>query len=378
MDPQARLHLGFLVEQSLGHAAHADNLKQLLPRHGEVVADLVEIPWDTSGLVAKIPVFNSNWTVRSGLRARRAIRSMGRQRRVDALFIHTQVPAILASSAMKRIPTVVSVDATPLQYDELGNEYGHQRGGRRVERLKWHANRRCFDRAARIVTWSAWAQRGLVDGYGVDPGKIVVIPPGVIVSAWAPPARRAAQSGSVRILFVGGDLARKGGALLLEALRELQRELRSGTGAVDVELHLVTSAEVPPATGVTVHRGLTPNAPALVQLYREADVFCLPTRADTHALVLSEAGAAGLPVVSTAVAGIPEIVRHGETGFLVPPDDLDALVRALGKLVEDPELRARFGAAGRELVERELNAERNTQRLVNLLTEVADARRESR
>lgn len=364
-------HIGFVLELALGHAAHAENLKRLLPRAGPVDADVLEIDWAVHGLAARIPVFNSNWTVRAGLRARRGVARMHRQRRLDSLFVHTQVPAILMSDRMKSIPTVVSVDATPLQYDELGDQYDHRTGSTQVERLKWQANRRCFERAAHIVTWSAWASGGLVDGYGVDPGKITVIPPGVVVSDWAPTARGPERGGPVRILFVGGDLARKGGELLLEAFHELRNEFAIGVNPTDLELHVVTNAAVDAEPGVTVHRGLTPSAPELVQLYRDADVFCLPTRADTHAVVLSEAGAAGLPVVATAIAGIPEVVVDGETGFLVPPGDRAALVRALGKLTENRELRRRFGAAGRARVERRFNAETNAAQLVELLGQIA-------
>ena len=64
-----------------------------------------------------------------------------------------------------------------------------------------------------------------------------------------------------------------------------------------------------------------------------------------------EAMAAGLPVVASAVGGIPELVVDGETGLLVPPGDPDALADALGKLITDPELRQRLGAAGRARAE---------------------------
>jgi glycosyltransferase involved in cell wall biosynthesis len=360
-----------MLEQALGHVAHAENLRRLLPLFQSIDADIVQIGWETRGLPARVPVFNSNWTVRAGVRARRAVRQMQRRRPLDALFVHTQVPAVLLSDRMASIPTVVSVDATPLQYDQLGEQYGHRPGSRPLEWLKWRANRRCFARAAHIVTWSAWAKTSLVENYEVDPSTITVIPPGVVTSRWAPVAPRTRARGTVRILFVGGDLARKGGDLLLQAFRELRGEVSGRMDAGELELHLVTNTHVAAEPGVTVHRGLTPSAPRLTQLYRDADVFCLPTLADTHAIVLSEAGAASLPVVATAVAGIPEVVIDGTTGFLVPPNDLTALVRALAKLAEDRELRQQLGAAGRCLVERRFNAELNTNRLVDLLTGIA-------
>jgi glycosyltransferase involved in cell wall biosynthesis len=274
---------------------------------------------------------------------------------------------------MARVPTIVSVDATPLQYDELGAHYDHRAGNRHVERLKWRANRACFQRATHIVSWSSWAKHGLVDGYGVDADKITVIPPGVAPSAWAPQTRRSGAADPVRILFVGADLERKGGDLLVRAVQELRGD---GTTGTSVELDLVTRSAVPAQAGVTVHKALEPGSPELVELYRRADIFCLPTRADCLPMVLSEAGAAGLPVVSTAVAGIPEIVRDGTTGLLVPADDPGALVRALRALVDDPALRSRLGDAARSLVEREFNAETNAHRLVDLLAGAASGRPE--
>jgi glycosyltransferase involved in cell wall biosynthesis len=354
------------MEQSLGHITHCDNLAKLLPDEASIDADLFEVPWDTEGWTARVPVYRSNWTVRAGLRARRGIRRLAEHRRLDALFIHTQVPAVLSPDWLARVPTIVSVDATPLQYDELGEQYAHERGGARVEALKFRANRACFHRAAHLVSWSAWAKQGLVEGYGVDAANVTVVAPGVTPSLWNRPAPRTAHDGPVRILFVGGDLGRKGGDVLLDAFRDLR------AGGADAELHLVTPSPVLPAPGVIVHHDLGPNSPRLIELYHHADVFCLPTRGDCLPMVLSEAGAAGLPLVSTAIAGIPEIARDGETGLLVPVGDRPALTRALRTLVDDTDLRLRLGAAAAELVGRDYDAKQNVGRLVELLVAVAD------
>jgi glycosyltransferase involved in cell wall biosynthesis len=358
--------VGFVLEQTLGHVTFGDNLRKLLPREPAIDAELFDVEWPVHGVAARTPVYNSNWTVRAGIRASRGIRRMHRSRRLDALFVHTQVPAVLAAWWMHRLPTVVSLDATPLQYDALGLHYEHATGRPSVERLKWRANRACFRRAARIVTFSDWARLGVVDGYGIDPEKITVIPPGVDPSQWTAPRRDDRAEEPVRILFVGGDLPRKGGDVLLEAFGRL-RARHSGTRARDVELHLVTGADVPPTPGVTVHRGLKPNSDPLVDLYRRSDVFCLPTLADCLPNVLSEAAAASLPLVSTPVAAIPEIVRDGDTGLLVAPGDAGALENALQTLVGDAALRTRLGTNARHLAERQLDATRNVHRLVELL-----------
>ena len=95
------------------------------------------------------------------------------------------MPAILSPDHVRRIPTVVSLDATPIQYDELGAHYGHDTGGRAVERLKWKANRACFAGAAAVVAWAEWTKAGLVDRYEVPADKVVVIPPGVDYARWS-------------------------------------------------------------------------------------------------------------------------------------------------------------------------------------------------
>jgi glycosyltransferase involved in cell wall biosynthesis len=138
-----------------------------------------------------------------------------------------------------------------------------------------------------------------------------------------------------------------------------------------VELHLVTRAEVPATPGVTVHHGLQPNSADLIALYHRSHVFCLPTRGDCLPMVLSEAGAAGLPLVSTAVAAIPEIVHDEETGLLVPVDDEDALLHALRRLVDDPSLRHKLGNAACRLVHERFDADQNVSTLVEMLVDLS-------
>ena len=357
--------IAFVLEQTLGHVTHSANLQTLVGADERIDAAFAPIEFSREGAAARVPGMG-NWTVRAGVRARRAVRALKRAGPIDAMFVHTQVPAILMPDRLARIPTVVSLDATPIQYDELGEHYGHDTGSSKVEHLKWRANRACFARAVRIVTWAEWTKRGLVDRYEVPPEKVVVIPPGVHYDAWASTAPdRQAAGGPVRVLFVGGDLERKGGLLLVESIRRLRDE------GLDVELDLVTAGDPGDVPGVTVHHGMRPNSPELIALYRTADVFCLPTFGDCLPMVLSEAGAVGLPLVASDVGAISEIVRDESTGLLVPVGDNAALVSALRRLVVEPELRHKLGTAAQEIVRQDFDAERNAQRLVDLLLEVA-------
>jgi glycosyltransferase involved in cell wall biosynthesis len=119
-----------------------------------------------------------------------------------------------------------------------------------------------------------------------------------------------------------------------------------------------------------VHRGLKPQSPELLRLYAEADVFVLPTRADCFGVVLGEAMAASLPIVTTRVAAIPEAVEDNESGFVIEPDDAEALRDRLERLVSDPELRARMGRCARRIGEERFDINKNAERIADLLLEI--------
>ena len=366
--------IGFVFEQTLGHVTHTRNLQNALANDGTITPRWCPVTYPVTGVGSFVPVFKSNWTVRSGIRARRSLRATNRETPLDALFIHTQVPAVLIPDWLRRIPSVVSIDATPIQYDQLGEHYAHRPGRASLENLKWRANRACFQRAAAIVAWSSWAKDSLVNDYDVPEHKVTVIPPVVWSEDWSHPRIERSDDGVVRILFVGADFSRKGGATLLDAFRKVVALLGDDPLAPTVELHLVTKSTVAPERGVHVHADLDPNAAELLDLYSQCDVFCLPTRADMLALVLCEAGAAGLPLISTTVGGIPEIVSDNDTGFLVPPDDVDALFDAMIRLIEDPALRRRLGSNAAATVAARFDATHNAQQLVELLRRVASGR----
>jgi glycosyltransferase involved in cell wall biosynthesis len=94
-------------------------------------------------------------------------------------------------------------------------------------------------------------------------------------------------------------------------------------------------------------------------VYAAADAFCLPSFAEGLPVVLMEAMAMALPVVTTPIAGIPELVRHDVEGLLVRPGRVDELAEALRRVAGDRELRARLGAAGQARVTAEYDVRAN-------------------
>jgi len=345
----------FVLEDSLGHSTHALNLKRVLASSADVRAWVIDVCNTPATGMGALPGLR-NWSLRASRAARHGVRAQLAAGPLDGLFIHTQVASLLLTDVMRRVPTVISMDATPANLDEQGAAYGHRRSHPAVEKIKWLANRRAFHAAHSLVTWSEWARRSLVVDYGLAEDRVQAIPPGVDTALFQPAPRT--PHARTRLLFVGGDFVRKGGTERLAAVRELGDR---------VELDIVTQASVASdGLPVRVHR-LAPKSPELVRLFQEADIFVLPTRGECFAQVIAEAMAAGLPVVATPVAAIPEMVRPGSNGWLVPPRSPRDLAAAIASLVADAALRARFGAASLELARRRHDAAQNAGRILALM-----------
>ncbi len=202
-------------------------------------------------------------------------------------------------------------------------------------------------RTALFFPFSQWAAQTLVQECGVPAEQVHPIHVGLDLEIL--PLRSWSLPEMLQILFVGGDFVRKGGDLLLDVY------CRHFANIAD--LHLVTNA--PPSdlpASVFVYTGLRPNDPCLRQLYADAEPFTPPTGADVSSWVAMEAMATGRPVVTTRSGGIPDIVRDGQTGFVIAPNDGTALTDRMRAPLCDPALRCRMGATGRAVVEQDFNA----------------------
>jgi starch synthase len=269
---------------------------------------------------------------------------------------------------MLKTPSILMTDVTPLQYDRMAALYDHSVDESPLVRAAKHAvNVLNFRLAAGFAVCSNWVRASLIAEYGVPAHKIHVIPIGIDTEYWSP-GSSSKQPGAVRLLFVGGHFERKGGQLLLEVFRSLGLKDRA-------ELHVVTRDPIQPEPGVFVHRGIQNNSPGLRQLYRDADVFVLPTLADCFGNASLEAMGAGLPVITTAMGGIPDIVDHGQTGFLLEPGNGQQLAHALLRLVDSTETRTAFGVASRQRALTHFDARTNAARILGLAEHVGARRR---
>jgi glycosyltransferase involved in cell wall biosynthesis len=305
-----------------------------------------------------------NWSVQSSWAARRLLGRRLHEKPADAVFIHTQIAALFVKSIMRRVPTVVSLDATPIDFDTVADAYGHARQSGPVEQAKLWINRRALAAAAGIVTWSDWTARSVISDYQVPAELVHPIYPGVELQRFQP-TDRYRPPGPLKVLFVGGDFTRKGGEDLLDAIASLGSQ---------VELDVVTSTQdidVPDVSNIRIHRSVPPKSEQLRSLYAGADIFALPTRGDCTPLVIAEAMACGLPIVATTVGSIPDMVSHGHNGLLVRPRRPDELAQVIRTLASDQALRARMGAASRVLAEEEHDTTKNCLRIFDLMRELS-------
>lgn len=174
------------------------------------------------------------------------------------------------------------------------------------------------------------------------PGRYTVIPNGVDVARFTPPAPSAPVDRPPTILFVGRLETRKGIACLLDAFQRVRSALPAA------RLRLVGPGVLPPGpqpAGVEV-LGQVSDA-ALPACYHSADVFCAPSIGyESFGIVLLEAMAAGVPIVASDLPGYRQTLQHGRQGVLVPPGDPAALAEALTALLQQPARRRALGAAG--------------------------------
>jgi len=353
----------FVLEQTLGHVAHTQNLSRALARRPDIDATLIKIPFEPPSRAQTLPGLR-NWSLRASLAARAALHRRIAAGPLDAVFIHTQVASLLSVGVMHRVPTAVSLDATPINFDRVGAAYGHSRHNDVAESIKLVVNRRTMRSAAALVTWCAWASRSVVDDYGLDRERIHTIHPGVDLELFDVAAGREERSGPVRVLFVGGDFERKGGSDLLAALEAI---------GPSVEADIVTPRLPHGAASDRIrhHAGLKPQSAPLIDLYRRADIFALPARGDCFPQAIAEAMAAGLPVIATRVGAIDEMVADTVNGLLVRPGAPYELTTAINRLATDENMRRRMGAASRAHAMRNHDAMANAGRIFDLMASVA-------
>jgi glycosyltransferase involved in cell wall biosynthesis len=212
------------------------------------------------------------------------------------------------------------------------------------QRQEWlDLEHRTFERAAYICTRSKLVRDSIVHDYNIPPERVTVVGGGINFALLPEPVFRS-EADPPTALFIGKELYRKGGDILLKAFARVRQEIP------DARLFLLTHERIPaglPLDGVEL---ITPTweREAIASLYRRSDVFVLPSRLETWGDVILEAMSYGLPCIGVTGQAMEEIIENERTGLVVPPEDTAALATALTRLLRNSGVRKELGCRARQ------------------------------
>lgn len=215
----------------------------------------------------------------------------------------------------------------------------------------------CRSQVLRLLSHEEWPKIHMVR-CGVDP------------AVFRPQPKQEGRDSTTRFLYVGRLASVKGLPLLLHAcltLLDINMPFKCTVVGDGPDRGLLEALR--DRLGLREHVSFVGSVgqDRIQDYYEGADVFVLPTFAEGLPTVVMEAMAKELPVISTRVMGIPELVQDGVDGLLIPPANAETLANAMRQLAKDPRLRRRLGKAGREKVIAQYNFATNIMKLAQVL-----------
>ena len=229
----------------------------------------------------------------------------------DLLLVQGWELTVAFRRLARRLPAAVLLDSVPATVNAQQRQQG-RKGWRRW--LPHQVHHRQFARAAKdfriFLPMGSDCAGALERDYGVESGRCFITLAPQDLGSWNAAARDYRRP--LKLLFAGNDFVRKGGDFLLQ----LYSNCLAGACTLTIVSNDPSIATQSLPKGVSWLRGR--NHAEMLEVYRRHDVFLLPSRQDYMPQVLAEALAAGLPCLATDVGGIRDLVRDGETGFLMP------------------------------------------------------------
>jgi glycosyltransferase involved in cell wall biosynthesis len=401
----------FFVEYGMGHKTHLRFLEEHLDRDPRFDATLIRLYWmdDLAEWLGRFHLFPFTdraldfWTWWIFQFKRQQVRYLLRRydpNELDLIYIHTQTAATSLLDMPKHIPAVVSIDLTwKLAFEET-RYYNSP-----LLRATLDLERRIFERSDLVVSFSDWAAASVIDDYGIPASKVkvvrngVTLPPpltGIRTSNGHAPNGHSASNGHgraggnghhvgsngnghigangngahgsgeelLKLGFIGNGFVRKGGDLLLKVHQERFADLA----------HLTLVTHDPPR-GLNGLRNVdirteVPWIELMTSVLPGFDLFVFPTRFDYSPYAVIEAMSAGVPVISTRVGAIPEMIEDGVGGFLIEAGHEAPLVDRMNWALDNRAQLPAMGERARERATDRYAAARNYPQLLDTLAEV--------
>jgi len=221
---------------------------------------------------------------------------------------------------------------------------------------------------------------------GCDEKKIIILPVGLRIARFKFSTRKIRNGDIIKILTVGRLVEKKGYEYAIRAIVKIVAKhenifyMIAGDGPLRDKLESLVS-ELGARNYVKFMGAVEEDE--VLKLYQQAHIFVLPSVTASNgdregqALVLQEAQAVGLPIISTIHNGIPEGVLNGKSGYLVPEKDVDALAEKLERLIEHPEIWPEMGKCGRKFVEERYDIKKLNQQLMKIYQNLIEGKYKS-
>jgi glycosyltransferase involved in cell wall biosynthesis len=319
------------------------------------------------GLV--LPLREIEWS----LNLRRSLARLMREEKFDVIEACEAALFFLKRGAVKTIPLVVRLH---------GEQYVFAKySGQAItpgESLLHRMELRSLRYADALTAPSSFQAQEMTNELGSNSIKVIPNP----IDPWMLEQGQSSQSpntenGRDTVLYTGRLQYAKGVLVLLDAVPMVAREHKHAhftiAGARHTSIDDAALTQRLNADDTTRHVSLPGHVPwrKLVEHYRAAKIFVMPSYYETGGISVIEAMAFGLPVVATRAGGLSEVVEDGVTGILVPPGDSTALAEAICRLLRDPELRRSMGAAGRSTVLEKFTVDRLAARTLAVYQSLA-------
>ena len=214
-----------------------------------------------------------------------------------------------------------------------------------------------------VIVWSEWAKKGYIRD-GIERGKIRVIPPPFTMCS------SRIKHDTINLLFLGRDYDRKGGDVALEVFRELKR--------LHENIHLIFIGNIPDKDVLQTVKDdkkisfydHVPTSFLHQNIFPTTDIFLLPTKAEAYGMSLVEAMSYGIPVVSSGISAIPEIVEDSICGYLCQPSQVEDYIKKCSLLIEDKEKMTFMGNNAKEVVANKFSSKKIGNKLYDFYSEI--------
>lgn len=347
-----------------GPGLHANNLVRYLVKDGHQVTILApeaqkaafSTHYDFFGVASpRFARSQARWFSLSW-RFRNALRLLENKKKFDLIHFTDAREALFCGSKSPRIGNVNDTYSAELfspgyyrrHYDDWLIRWMYYLLVHKLEK-------RIYPRLDAVIANSRYTASVLAREYGLKAPQLRLCYKSVDADFFRQSLRRRLQQEAhpPRVLFVGGNMQRKGLPLLLRAAPAMLQRIPNiefwivGRDRAEKMLRQMGSQ-----LGIDTHvhfLGWKSQA-ELVDLYAQADVFIMPSLVEAFGVAFLEAMAAGLPVIGAAVGGIPEIIEDGKNGRLIPPGDEGKLVETVVEMLSSPALQSQFREEGLKTV----------------------------